>query len=202
MKKICIIALLAGICGYAQATVVSYANSITITPSGGAIDGANAYEWLVNLGSGVSVTGAEIDINNITLTSVSTGKLYTDLLNSHHATTSVSDGDAAGDYWGTQFSGANISQIGNANFVQNVTQNPVYTLTTGQVSSLNSYLASNGGSFDLGIDPDCHYTVSSIVIKYNTSSIPDISATAFLLALGLLTVEIFRRKVVVAKVQS
>jgi hypothetical protein len=51
------------------------------------------------------------------------------------------------------------------------------------------------GHFAIGIDPDCHYTDSSIVlsITYSPQSAPDAGSTAMLLGIALPILALFRR---------
>lgn len=201
MKKLLFIAAVAGITGLAQATTIS--SGIT------SIDGANAYSWGISIAvpNGQTVSSAEIDFTSVQLTSSGnaqgTGVLWTDLLNSHTpGVTSVSDGDAAGDYWSTKFSGANITSLGSKNFASvGTTLTWSYVITGSALAALNSYLAA--GSFDIGIDPDCHYTIGGISFKYSlsptTNNVPDFATTAFLMVIGLAGLEVFRRQFVLAK---
>jgi hypothetical protein len=79
-----------------------------------------------------------------------------------------------------------------------------YVLDASQLSSLNSYLTA--GTFNIGIDPDCHYTVGGLSFTYTLSpggnTVPDAAATAGLLALGLGALELFRRRSVLAKAKA
>jgi hypothetical protein len=203
MKKICVVGLLAGICGLANATQINAPSSLV---GANVLDGNNAYEWGINLGSGAQVATAQIDFTGITLNvsgnSQGTGILYYDLLKSSHTgVATATDGDAPGDYWATVFSGANITSLGSQFFTKVGT-----TLTWSVIlnaSILNSYLTANNGVFNIGIDPDCHFTVGGLDFQYTTTtkhnSTPDVAMTAFLLGASLLGLEVFRRKHALAK---
>jgi hypothetical protein len=112
------------------------------------------------------------------------------------------DNDAAGDYWATQLSGANITTIGTRAFTAlNVAQSWTYLLTSTQLTALNSYLAA--GSFNIGIDPDCHFTVGGLSFTYTLSpksnTVPDEAVTAFLVVISLAGLEVFRRRFAMTK---
>jgi hypothetical protein len=227
MKKICIVGLLAGICGYAQATTVSPPSAMYSTDSNGNyLEGSYAYAWGIQipLSAGQTVTSFEIDFNNIKLTASGNGvngTLYSDLLN----TTTINqsspyykinkyEGDALGDYWQTtsgtssaksKYGVTAFSVLGSKTINLNATASWSYSSAAGTVNltDLNNYLAGDNGILNIGFDPDCKFTVPTggISVKY-TVSVPDVSATAFLLALGLLSVGCFRRKFVPAKIQA
>lgn len=206
MKKLLSIATLAGIASLVHATTLT--SSIT---GANALDGNNAYSWGISITvpTGQTVTSAEIDFSGITLTAgngTGVDNLYVDLLNSHTSgITTRTDNDASGDYWATQFSGANISSVDTRTFTAvGQTQSWSDVLTPTELASLNSYLAS--GSFNIGIDPDCHYTVGSISFTYTlgtkNNNVPDVAATALLMVIGLAGLEIFRRQFVSAKMKA
>jgi hypothetical protein len=204
MKKIWVIGFLVGICSLANATQIQIN-----APSGligtNALNGSDAYEWGLSLGSGTKVTSAEIDFTSIELTasgnSQGTGVLYCDLLKATQTgLASVSDGDAAGDYWSTVFSGANITKLSTNSFASvGTTLTWSIILNSSQLTALNSYLAANAGVFNIGIDPDCHFSVGGLDFKYTT---PDVATTVFLLAASLLGLEMLRRRLVLAKARS
>jgi hypothetical protein len=210
MKKLIALAVLSSLCTMAQATTSapgSYTANL-FTSLNGTLEGNDAYAQNINpnLSSGEYISSATISFNNVDLTvagSTGHGYLYADLLNLHTAgLTTRSDGDAAGDYWATQYSGNNITSLGNPLFFQSVNspaQNWNIVLTTAELSTLNSDLS--GGSFSIGIDPDCHFTLGSATITYTvaTSSVPDTATTVFLLGTALLGLEVVRRKFSFAK---
>jgi hypothetical protein len=72
----------------------------------------------------------------------------------------------------------------------NVAATVAYSL---DLATLTSYTAD--GHFAIGIDPDCHYTDSSIVlsITYSPQSAPDAGSTAMLLGIALPVLALFRR---------
>jgi hypothetical protein len=196
MKKLFFIATLVGTCGLVQATTISAPSSLVT----GGLDGNSAYSW------GITIpvpSGQTTHSGN----SAGTGVLYTDLLNSHNpGLATATDNDAPGDYWATQYSGANIAAIGSQAFASvGTTLTWSYILTSSELTALNSYLAA--GTFNIGIDPDCHFSVGGISFTYTLGSqspptVPDVAATAFLMVLGLAGLEIFRRQFVSATVKA
>jgi hypothetical protein len=205
MKKTLLLTALVGICGLVRATTINAPSSLIGTS---VLDGNNAYSWGISIAvpTGQVVSSAQIDFTGIILTAgngTGTDNLYTDLLNTHTTgvTTKV-DNDAPLDYWATQLSGANITTIGTRAFTAlNVAQSWTYLLTSTQLTALNSYLAA--GSFNIGIDPDCHFTVGGLSFSYTlapkTNTVPDDAMTAFLVVLSLAGLEIFRRQFAMAK---
>jgi len=216
MKKTCIIGLLAGVCGLANATTIDAPSSI-VSPN--TLSGNNAYEWGINLGSGVQVATAEVYINatlNHSGNSAGTGKLWVDLLNSSNTGIhSPSDSDKTGDYWTTlsAYRGANsgnLKSLGSLYFAAvNVTKTLDFVMSATQNSSaladLNAYLTANNGVFDIGFDPDCTFTLNAMSFKYTTApkvTVPDTATTVLLLGAGLLGLEVLRRKFVPVKIKA
>jgi hypothetical protein len=205
MKKLTILAVLVGISGLAHATTIN-------APSGlNSLEGVDAYSWGISipLANGETVTSAEIDFTSVTLTAANSsgaGYLYTDLLNSQKTgVTTAYDGDAPGDYWASQFSGKNITTLGSKYFASvGTTLSWSYVLNASQLSALDSYLTA--GTFNIGIDPDCHYTVGGLSFTYTLSptsnSVPDVATTAALLVLGLGALELFRRRSVLVRAKA
>jgi hypothetical protein len=215
MKKLLLLSTaIVGTTGLVQATTITAPSSLIGSDT---LQGVDAYSWGINIAvpSGQEVTSAQINFTSIDLTasgnSQGTGTIYTDLLNSKNTgLTTAYDGDAAGDYWATQFSGANISSLGSK-FFQSVGTTLTWSivLNSTELDALNSYLTANNGVFNIGIDPDCHYNVGNITFSYNEGGIPttfnhvpDAATTAFLLVFGLAGLELFRRRVVVAKAKA
>jgi hypothetical protein len=199
MKKILIIAAALSLCGLVHATTVNVLSSVTLNGTYAYTDGVG-----ISLTAGQSITAAEIDWNNVTMTTSGLGKFYTDLINS--TTTglkSYTDNDSAGDYLATKFSG-NMTSVGTANFTKGIPLTLNYTLNTTELAALNSYLNSGKGVFDIGFDPDCTFTVGSLSFIYTVGSqphdgkVPDGATTALLMIVGLAGMEIFRRKFAVA----
>lgn len=172
------------------------------------LNGQDAYSWNVDphLSAGQDITAATITFSDVTLNvagSTGHGYLYTDLLNSQApGLTTRTDNDAPGDYWATQFSGKNIDPLGTEYFSKvGKTLSWSYVLDGAELTELNSYLAH--GSFNIGIDPDCHFSVGCIDITYDvgcdTHSVPDATTTLFLLGSSLLGLEVVRRKLGLAR---
>lgn len=205
MKKILFIATLVGINGLVHATTINAPSSLVGV---NVLNGANAYSWgiTIPLASGQSVVSAQVDFTSVTLAgsgnSQGTGVLYTDLLNSKTTgvTTVLGEGDTSYDYWTKVFSGANITSLGTQFFASvGTTLTWSYVLNASQLSALNSYLTANNGVFNIGLDPNCHWSVGNIDFQYGLSStnnhnVPDMAATAFLLLLGLAALEVCRRQ--------
>ena len=197
LKQLFLAVGLLSVISAAQATSVSF----NFSPTGlGTIDGSYYYKWGVNpsgLPTDMGITSATLTYNNMKLTTFGNnnpGILWTHLLNtsSGSGTTSytrVSDSDAGTD----AFSGQGVL-LGKELFpTLNVARNNSYNL---DVTTLSTYLAD--GHFAIGIDPDCYYTDSSIVLNITYSSlppqgVPDFGSTAMLLGIALPLLGIFRR---------
>jgi hypothetical protein len=200
MKKILIIAATLSLCGLTHATTVNVLSSATLNGTYAYTDGIG-----ISLTAGQSITAAEIDWTNVKLTSSGnskgTGVLYTDLINS--TTTglkSYTDNDSAGDYLATKFSG-NITSLGSESFASvGTTLSWSYVLSTTQLNTLNSYLTSGKGVFNIGFDPDCTFPVGGLSFIYTVGSqphdgkVPDGATTALLMIIGLAGMEMFQRK--------
>lgn len=196
MKKIWIIGVALSLCGLTHATTVNVLSSATLNGQYAYTDGIG-----ISLAAGQSITAAEIDWNNVTMTTSGLGKLYTDLINS--TTTGLktyTDNDSAGDYLTTKFSAGNITSVGTANFSKGIPLTVSYILNNTELAALNSYLISGKGVFDIGFDPDCTFTVGGLSFIYTVGSlphdgkVPDGATTALLMIVGLAGVEMFRRK--------
>ena len=205
MRKLLLLGALVGISSLAHATTITAPSSLNT------LEGADAYSWGISIAvpQGQTVTSASIDFTSVTLQaadSSGTGYLYTDLLNSQKpGVTTAVDNDAPGDYWATQFSGANITTVGSQFFKSvGTTLTWSYVLNASQLSALNSYLTA--GTFNIGIDPDCHYNVGDLTFVYtvagNHNTVPDVAATAALFVLALAGLEVFRRQMVFAKMKA
>jgi hypothetical protein len=209
MKKLLLLGTFVGITGLVHATTINAPASLTGFE---VLNGNNAYSWGISIAvpTGEQVVSAEVDFTSVTLNianSTGTGFLYTDLLESSHTGVGTfADADAPGDYW-LGHPGAGLTSLKTVTF-PNVgsTQTWSDVLTSTQLTALNAYLTANSGTFDIGIDPDCHYSVGNISFTYTFGSgphtVPDVGATAFLLVVGLLGLEVFRRRFVVAKVKA
>jgi hypothetical protein len=211
MKKLLLLTTLVGISGLAHATTINAPSSLI-----GTISGEDAYSWGISIAvpTGQTVSSAEIDFTSVTLgasgNSEGTGTFYTDLLNSKKTgVTTVYDGNPQDDYWAGVFHGANITPVGSESFASvGTTLTWSYILDQAQLTALNSYLTDNNGVFNIGITPDCHYNVGNICFTYDLgpsphgNSVPDVATTAFLLLLGLTSLEVFRRQFVAVKMKA
>ena len=182
-------------------TAQAVPTTIDFSPSGlGTIDGTYAYQWNINwsVPTGDSITGATLTYNTVKLTSFGNnnpGLLWSNLLDTTSGTgttsvTSFTDNDNASDYWTT-------GAIGVESFpTLNIAHNFSYAV---DLNTLTSYAAD--GHFAIGIDPDCHFTDSSIVLSvtYDTTPItphnvvPDAGSTGLLLGIVLPFLHFFRR---------
>lgn len=209
MKKLILLtATLIGINGVVQATTITAPSSLNV------LEGSDAYSWGISIAvpTGESITSAQISFNSVDLVASGnqqgTGTLYVDLLNSKSTgVTTATDNDATGDYWATQFSGSKITSLGSEFFKSvNTTLTWTDTLTTSELAALNSYVSGNDGLFNIGLDPDCKFTDSSITFTYTLggthNSVPDAATTALMLVLGLGGVELFRRSFSLAKAKA
>jgi hypothetical protein len=207
MKKICLIGLLAGVCGLAQAT--------SITNNIGTLEGDDAYAWTIGVSATPStITSASITFNNITLTAANssgTGVLYVDLLNNitkTAGTVGYADGDQAGDLFSNTsknpkytnpFLNKGVTSLITTNFAKvGTTLSWTFNLTAPELAILTTQYLTDG-YFAIGLDPDCHYTVGNIIFTYNTSKpsgtpTPDVATTALLFGVSLLGLEVLRRR--------
>ena len=193
---------------------LAQATSITI-PTGSSIDGVNAYEYLLNVTAGTQLATASISFNNITLTTSGGAgdDMSFDLINRHDATQTIGDNDAVGDYWQNHSPySASAVALGQENFKAPIpvynnkgvltgytydTESWTYNFTSTALTDLKADALL--GYFDIGIDPDCVYTIGSIVFNYTvntggSTSAPDSAMTASLLGMSFLGLMFFRRK--------
>jgi hypothetical protein len=217
MKKICLIGLLAGMCGYVQANTINGPSSLVGTDS---LLGVNAYEWGISsttlasqannaiyVPTGDTLQSVTITISGITLTSEATGTLWVDLLSSDISgkngvktgAKSFSDNDNGSDYF-AKYSTADVLSVAKVGFTKNQKQNLSYTLTGTSLTFIEDSLLDYG-YFDIGLDPDCYYDVNSLSFTYtvtpsnpNGTRTPDAATTVILLGAGLLGLEVFRRR--------
>lgn len=217
MKKLILIGITVGIASLAQATTVSTTTYTVNAPSTivgtGALNGANAYEWGISgisLAANQTISGATLQFTGLQLQISGNGNnVWASLLNLNNTgLTTISDGDAVGDYFNGGISSSLYKSLGSSiTFNSNLTT-PAQTWTidfaniTGALSVLNTDAAD--GIFDIGIDPDCHFTDTGITFTYtvSTTSVPDTATTMLLLGTSMLGLEIFRRKFVPAKNQA
>jgi hypothetical protein len=193
MKKLILIGITAGIASLAQA------NSVTLD-SGTALNGTYAYLYNVNsisLPSGYSISDATLSFNSITLTSTATGVISSDLINLNNVSAQKTDNDASGDYFQSNTPNSKFYSLGTKSLTKNNTQSWSYVFTDTELGLLNNDVTSLGG-FDIGIDPDCNFSVGSIVFSYDiikkNTSVPDQAMTAGLLGMSFLGLLAFRRK--------
>ncbi len=196
MKKILLAGLLVGSLSYAQAT--------SITLSSAALHGENAYEYLVSIAPGQTISSASL-VFNLTLTAPGYNTFTYDLINAAAGTANTlislpADADHAGDYFKTLYSSPTLTALGIKQFSY-VGQNWTTTYDFGLNGTLAALSAAAlDGKFDFGFDPDCTYT-GTITFNYTTAtattnnvSVPDAATTFGLLGLSLLCLATFRHK--------
>lgn len=195
MKKLLWVGFLAGAVQVSPAITVNAPSALVGSQ---VLNGIYAYEWgiPISLQSGQQITSATVTYNNVTLNianSSGTGYLYTDILNLNNTgVTTVTDNDQAGDYFASHLSSGNFRSLGTKFFpsVGTTFSSITYSLSSSQLTSLNSWVSD--GIFDIGIDPDCHFSVGGLSFSYtltptsqNPPGVPDAGNTVALLALGL-----------------
>jgi hypothetical protein len=206
MKKVLSIATLVGISGLVHATNIT----VTAPSSLDTLSGSDAYSWGIAIGAGQTVTSASINwsgVDYLAAGSNPTGYIFTDLLElSTTGVNTISTGELNHDYWST--SGTTYTSVGTMTFPSvGTTLSMSYILTGAELTALNAYLTADHGIFDIGISPDCHYSVGGLTFVYslgttNGATVPDGATTALLLGLGLAGLEIFRRQFVAVRVKA
>jgi hypothetical protein len=204
MKKFLLVSLICSALSVVHATTLPAPSSLIGFES---LDGQDAYEWGVsgiNLAAGQQITSASITFTGVTLNianSSGTGYLYTDLLNLNNTgVKTLSDNDASGDYFKSSASGIAASKVVSLNteFFSKVGKTITWTITfsASALAALNADVAD--GIFDIGIDPDCHYTVNGLSFTYQTTqthvNVPDAATTAILLGISFAGLLIAGRK--------
>jgi hypothetical protein len=208
MKKNLLLATLICISGLAQATTINCPSGLT----GNVLNGKTACSWGINIvvPTGQTITSAEIDFTGVSCTTFNFGanNLFCDLLNNNNTGVStVNCGSHSGDYWLTQYTGANSGNLCgiSTQSCSPFSQNWNCVLTSAQLDCLNSYLVKCGGTFNFGLSANCGLNLGGCQFKYSCGgnpppkSVPDFASTAFLVMLGLVGVEIFRRQLVPVK---
>lgn len=61
----------------------------------------------------------------------------------------------------------------------NPSEDFIYDFTSSEIDLLNSYIA-DGGSFGIGLDPDCHFYNCGISLCYEVETIPEPAAVALM----------------------
>jgi len=200
------VATIVGISSLAHATPIT----VNAPSSLNILDGTDAYAWGISIGTGQTVTSASIVWNSVDYTaagSIPTGYIFTDLLKlGTTGVTTRTPGELTSDYWAS--SGTTYTSVGKMTFpTVGTTLSPTYVLTGAQLTALNSYLTADNGVINIGISPDCHYSVGGLSFVYtvgtvNGGGVPDGATTALLLVLGLVGLESFRRQLVPVKVKA
>jgi hypothetical protein len=214
MKKILLIGLTIGISHLMQA------DTITLDSNDNNFSGDNAYQYLLNISipAGEEFTSASLNFANVTLT-VNDAKntVNASLINGDHASHVYGDNDQSGNYFSQKY-GAQAVSLGEEDFNSPTYVKGYYTgsgrkrvyhpgyyiydteswsdiFTPNELADLDA----DNGVFDIGIDPDCRYTVGSITFTYTLGptphvSVPDSAMTGGLLALSFSGLLLLRRK--------
>jgi hypothetical protein len=222
MKRTLVAGIILGVASLAQAT------SITLL-QGGSLDGANAYVYQIlasslGLGSGQSLTAASVTFNNISLTTSSPVNTFgASLIDANKANTTYNDNDHSGRYFTTStflnsfnpdLTSSAVHDLGTKTFndphwnwstwsYDYDTQTWTWDITGSALTALNADLTGSLHGADIGVDPDCVYTVGSIMFNYTAGggsppqSAPDGGMTAGLLGMGLVGLATLRRKLAV-----
>jgi hypothetical protein len=204
MKKLMIIGVAVGIASLAQAA------SITL-PTGDQIVGTESYVYLINsasgLGAGTQITSASLTFNNIELTASGDvpNVLFYDLINGDYATQTINSGETSGDYFqnNAPYKNAGVTvALGSTDFTLDKTVSWTYTFTGTALADLEADALN--GYFDIGLDPNCYYSIGSVVLNYSVSGgsvtrTPDSGMTVVLLGISLLGLMVFSRKFAAVK---
>ena len=210
MKKFLLFSLLGSALSIGHATTITAPSSLLGYES---LNGQDAYEWGIsgiNLAAGEQISSASVTFTSVTLNvanSSGTGYLYTDLLNLNNTgVKTFSDNDASGDYFKSSASGIAASKVTSLLTTANKTyelfskvgKTLTWTLTFSAADLVALNAADADGIFDIGIDPDCHFSVNNLTFTYQTTQthvqVPDVTATALLLVLSFGSLLIAGRK--------
>jgi hypothetical protein len=208
MKKLFLTGVLFGIVNFAQATPYTFTTTSSIIET---MSGESYYNWGINSGlsslqsdlsSGQQILSATLTYDNIQFTVAGpnlggAGWLYTQLLGTSASSgiTTHTDNDATTDAFG-----ASGIQINKDVFAKTggPAVNLLETFASGAITLLTTDIKN--GFIDIGIDPDCVYKDTGIVLTINTgsttnhTSVPDAASTAMLLGASLSCIGLLRRK--------
>lgn len=203
MKKLILIGITVGIASLAQA------NSITITSSTTTIHGGTAYIDQttfadVILAQNQQITSAYLTFSTMQMTGQGVyDTVYYDLINGKNGTTTLpTGGEYSSDWFKNNPSSylGSLDQIGSQYFLNTTTvynnvQSPYFSAQA--LGDLTTDLAK--GFVDIGLDPNCTYSIGSITLTYTigSKSVPDTAMTAGLLGMSFLGLLAFRRKLAV-----
>jgi hypothetical protein len=137
-----------------------WAEELTFTPNPSDLndlDHTKVYRWGfdVTLPEGETVTSASLTLSSISNWDNNPNVLYIHLLDwTERGVKQSNDNEGGGDYFALAYTGTQTPLV----TYQNLTTTPqtlVYSFTSGQLATLNGYLAD--GRVGLGFDPDCHF---------------------------------------------
>jgi hypothetical protein len=209
MKKLIMIGITVGIASLAQANSIGNGTyNINITSSTATIHGGTAYIdektfTAVNLTQNQQISSAYLTFSTMSMTGQGVYSIvYYDLINGKNGTITISTGGEYNYDWftknGPSYTGS-LDQIGSQSFSQlntpvNNLQSPYFS--TQALGDLTADLAN--GFVDIGLDPNCTYSIGSITLYYTvgSKSVPDTAMTAGLLGMSFLGLLAFRRKLV------
>ena len=211
MRKLILIGITVGIASLAQA------GSITILDAGSQITGNYSYIYQESIAKGTSISSASISFD-ITLTHSGSvpNVLFYDLINApsttgNYATQRLSGtgtGESTSDYFQnySPYKGSGITDpLGSVTFIAPYyhnghlvydTETWTYTFSGQALTDLQNDVLNNG-YFDIGLDPNCTFTINSaIILNYSTNSVsvPDSAMTVSLLGMSFLGLLVIRRK--------
>jgi hypothetical protein len=206
MKKLFLAGVLFGVLNFVQATTITLVGaSSSAMLNTSQIVGTDAYQFLlpqIVLTAGQTLSDVSVNFSGIELiSSDSKDQVSADLMNlngyynsSQRATQAFVDNDDSGDYFSTKYPHGTVISLGTE-----ATQLDKSLTWSDPIAGAAEYSILTGGSFDIGIDPDCYYDIGSITFCYTINnnpsvSTPDQAATVVLLGLSFLGLLAFRRK--------
>ncbi len=161
---------------------------------------------------GYTITSARITIDNVWDWQVEQDYLYINLLDGVTSGVSKKEENPNDNYFSNYFgqSSRSTGVIYSAAQLLTIWSDPVggydryfdfvYNLTSAQLGTLDDWI-TNGGTFGLGFDPDCHYFNKGIEFCIEigqtptpTQTVPDGGSTAILLGIALMGTAFWRRK--------